>query len=84
MKNFTLLVLFLFTGNAAIMAQDTIANGNFAAWTNNPAGGYNDPNNWNCPNPLTSAISVYTCLQDSSVVYSATGTHVSWLQRMHP
>jgi type IX secretion system substrate protein len=74
MKNFTLIVLFFFS-TAFVMAQDTIANGNFAAWTNFPANGYNEPNDWNSPNPQTSIISLYTCLEDSSIVYS--GDHFS-------
>jgi hypothetical protein len=69
MKNFTLFVLLVFS-TAAAWAQDTIANGGFESWTNFPAQAYNEPNDWNTPNPQLSALSTITVNLDSSIVHA--------------
>lgn len=66
----TILLIFSIT---FIKAQTNSAtpNANFEYWTHYSAGGgYDDPNSWNCLNPLTNGLGVLTCFKDSTTVRS--------------
>jgi hypothetical protein len=69
MKFFTLLCITLFF-ISGLVAQDTIPNPGFEAWTYNPVPPYNTPNDWTTLNPLTGALNVFTAYKDSTTVHS--------------
>ncbi len=79
MKNqLTIICLFVLTccisAPKAFNQNDSIPNGNFEVWIDNPFQNYSEPEHWNTPNPFTSVpfVNVVTVEKDSVDPHSGT------------
>jgi hypothetical protein len=72
MKTLTTLILFFSFTLLKAQTNPATPNANFESWTHVAAnGGYDDPNGWNCLNPITApTLGFVTCYKDSTTKIS--------------